>query len=115
LHTATQHVDGRLVTDEDFRTAFRHDPRAALVNVAGWGLELSAGEVGALLDTDHTLWDRVARELYSRLQEASLRAPAAWLLDLETAVTAGPQGRTRPTDAEVETTNNEGSGQWRSA
>jgi uncharacterized protein YndB with AHSA1/START domain len=67
---------GRLVTDEDFRTAFRDDPRAALVNAGGRGLELSAGEVGALLVTDHTLWDRVARELDSRLQKASLRVPA---------------------------------------
>jgi hypothetical protein len=67
---------GRLVTDEDFRAAFRRDPRAALNNASVWGLELSAGEVAALLDTDHTLWDRVARELDARLQKASLRGPA---------------------------------------
>lgn len=76
MHRSIEILIGRLVTDEDFRAAFRRDPRAALVKASAWGLELSVGEVGALLDTDRTLWDRVARELDARLQKASLRTPA---------------------------------------
>lgn len=62
---------GRLVTDEDFRRAFQRDPQQALCDAAHWGLALSAIEVAALLATDRTLWDRIARELDSRLQKAS--------------------------------------------
>ena len=70
---ASRILIGRLVTDEDFRAAFQRDPVTALANASAWGLELSAGEVGALLATERTLWDRVALELDSRLQKASLR------------------------------------------
>jgi hypothetical protein len=62
---------GRLVTDEDFRRAFQRDPPQALRDAEHWGLALSAIEVAALLATDRTLWDRIARELDSRLQKAS--------------------------------------------
>ncbi len=73
MHRSIEILIGRLVTDEDFRAAFRRDPRAALASAHTWGLELSVGEVGALLETDRTLWDRVAAELDARLQKASLR------------------------------------------
>lgn len=76
MHRSIEILIGRLVTDEEFRMAFRRDPKAALANASSWGLEFSVGEVRALLDTDHLLWDRVAQELDARLQKASLRMPS---------------------------------------
>lgn len=64
---------GRLVTDEDFRRAFRNDPHKTLSDAEQWGLAFTAVEVSALLATDQTLWDRIAIELDSRLQKASFR------------------------------------------
>jgi hypothetical protein len=66
-------VIGRLVTDEEFRAAFRRDPRATLRQAGEWGLALSAIEVAALLATEASLWDRIAIEVDSRLQKASLK------------------------------------------
>ena len=66
---------GRLVTDEDFRRAFQNDPHKALSDAQQWGLALTPVEVSALLATDHTLWERIAIELDSRLQKASFRTP----------------------------------------
>jgi hypothetical protein len=65
---------GRLATDEDFRRAFRRDPRQTLREAAEWGLALTTTEVAALLATDQTLWERIAVELDSRLQKASFKA-----------------------------------------
>ena len=76
MHRSIEILIGRLVTDEEFRMAFQRDPKVALANASAWGLELTRGEMGALLDTDHLLWDRVARELDARLQKASLRLPS---------------------------------------
>ena len=64
---------GRLVTDEEFRRSFQHDPREALRSAERCGLTLSSVEVTALLATDRTLWDRRSCELDSRLQKASLK------------------------------------------
>ena len=64
---------GRLATDEDFRIAFRRDPRRTLSDAAAWGLALSDVEVNAILATDQTLWERIAQELDSRLQKASFK------------------------------------------
>jgi hypothetical protein len=75
VHRSIEILIGRLVTDEEFRAAFRRDPRGALADASTWGLELSRAEVAALFDTDRTLWDRVAEELDDRLQKASLRLP----------------------------------------
>ena len=72
MHRSIEILIGRLITDEDFRASFRRDPNAALANASVWGLDLTAGEVGALLDTDRSLWDRVAQEIDARLQKASL-------------------------------------------
>jgi hypothetical protein len=63
---------GRLVTDEDFRRVFLGDPRGTLEIAAEWGLALSPVEIQALLSTDRSLWDRVARELDDRLQKVGL-------------------------------------------
>jgi hypothetical protein len=65
-------IIGRLVTDEGFRRSFQRDPQQALVDAEKWGLTLSPVEVAALLATDRSLWDRIARELDARLQKASL-------------------------------------------
>jgi hypothetical protein len=64
---------GKLITDEEFRQAFRRDPRATLDMLGESGLELSPGEILALMATDPTLWDRVADEVDARLQKASLK------------------------------------------
>ena len=64
---------GKLATDEEFRNAFRRDPRATLDEASEWGLALTEFEVRALLATDLSLWDRIADELDGRLQKASLR------------------------------------------
>jgi putative intracellular protease/amidase len=69
-------VIGRLVTDEPFRTEFVQDPRAALQGVRDRGLELTASEIGALVDTDPTLWAEVADGIDPRLQRVGL-TPAA--------------------------------------
>ena len=76
VHRSIEILIGRLVTDEEFRLAFQRDPRGALTHASAWGLELTRGEMSALLDTDHQLWDRVAQELDARLQKVSLRLPS---------------------------------------
>ena len=63
---------GRLITDEDFRRSFMRDPHGTLQRAAGLGLNVSPGEMHALLATDSTLWDRVANQVDARLQKASL-------------------------------------------
>lgn len=73
MHRHIELLIGRLATDEDFRNAFQRDPEKTLADAAAWGLALSAIEVNALLSTDQTLWDRIARDLDSRLQKASFR------------------------------------------
>ncbi|MEZ5286649.1 MAG: Os1348 family NHLP clan protein [Vicinamibacterales bacterium] len=72
MHRSIEILIGRLVTDEDFRTAFRRDPRAALDDASAGGLALNASEIRALLETDPDLWERVAAEVDARLQKASL-------------------------------------------
>jgi hypothetical protein len=66
-------VIGRLITDEDFRRQFIADPNAALTEAGGRGLQFSASEIAALINTDAELWERVADQLDPRLQKASLR------------------------------------------
>ena len=74
MHRSIEILIGKLVTDEDFRDAFNRDPTGALMEArTWWGLDLSAIEVAALLTTKKCLWDRMAGELDSRLQKASLR------------------------------------------
>ena len=76
LKGVQRHIErliGRLVTDEDFRDAFQRNPQQTLIDAAAWGVDLSAIEVEAMLATDQTLWDRIATELDSRLQKASLK------------------------------------------
>jgi hypothetical protein len=76
VHRHIEQLIGRLVTDEDFRRAFVREPRRTLTEATQCGVALSAIEINALLATDLALWDRVAQELDSRLQKASLKAEA---------------------------------------
>ena len=64
---------GKLVTDEEFRSAFHRDPKAALDEAVDSGLDLSPYEIRALLAIDRTLWDRMANELDARLQKVSFK------------------------------------------
>ena len=64
---------GRLVTDEQFRREFLADPESTLFALCDRGLELSRTEIAALLNTDATLWARLADGIDPRLQKASLR------------------------------------------
>jgi hypothetical protein len=63
---------GRLITDEDFRRSFMRNPHATLEHAVELGLEVTPGEMLALLATDTALWDRVANQVDARLQKASL-------------------------------------------
>ena len=67
-----QVVVGRLLTDEDFRLRFLDDPRAALVALIDRGVELTAGEVEALVRTDRRLWTDAASRIDSHLQQCRL-------------------------------------------
>jgi hypothetical protein len=69
-------VIGRLATNEEFRATFLRNPEQALTDVSCCGLPLNAIEVSALLATDRSLWDRIASQLDSRLQKASLKVEA---------------------------------------
>ena len=64
---------GRLITDEQFRREFLADPETTLLAFCDRGLELSRTEIAALLNTDATLWARIADGIDPRLQKASLR------------------------------------------
>ena len=66
-------VIGRLITDEQFRSEFLVNPEARLIDLCDRGLELSRTEILALVNTDPTLWARVADAVDPRLQKASLK------------------------------------------
>ena len=66
-------VIGRLVTDEEFRETFRSDPHRALAELLERGTHLTQAEIAALIATEPALWGRVADEIDSRLQKASLK------------------------------------------
>ena len=63
---------GRLITDEGFRRSFMRDPHGTLSRAAALGLDVSAGEMLALMATDPALWEMVADQVDARLQKASL-------------------------------------------
>jgi hypothetical protein len=64
---------GRLITDEEFRSAFLQAPEQTLRDLCNRGLELSSTEIAALMATDPTLWGRTADAVDVRLQKASFR------------------------------------------
>ena len=64
---------GRLITDEEFRSDFLADPENTLLALSDLGLELSRTEIAALMNTDPTLWARIADRIDPRLQKASFK------------------------------------------
>ncbi len=52
---------GRLLTDEDLRTAFVRDPATTLGELQGQGWELTPTEVEALVSADMAVWRDLAR------------------------------------------------------
>jgi hypothetical protein len=60
---------GRLITDEAFRSAFRHDARATLTGFMESGYELTAVEIAALGNTSQAVWDEAAGRIDPRLQK----------------------------------------------
>ena len=66
-------VIGRLSTDEEFRERFLSDPQQALASLLEAGTHLTPIEIAALIATDATLWERVARHIDQRLQKVSLK------------------------------------------
>lgn len=71
---AIEMLIGRLITDEDFRKAFRREPQRTLVELCDLGLELTETEMSSLVNTDPALWDRTAESVDPRLQKVSLKA-----------------------------------------
>jgi len=72
-HRNVMQVIGRLVTDEEFRSRFAQDARAALDEVAGCGIELTCLELQALASIDPRLAARFAEALDPRIQK--IRVP----------------------------------------
>ncbi|HEX8029641.1 MAG TPA: Os1348 family NHLP clan protein [Vicinamibacterales bacterium] len=68
---------GRLITDEEFREEFLRQPERVLVALGDRGLELSAIEIAALVNTDHAIWARTADAIDQRLQKANLKPAGA--------------------------------------
>jgi hypothetical protein len=64
---------GRLLTDEELRTAFIRDPAATLADLRGQGWELTPTEVDALVSADMAVWRDLARRVPARLKRCSLR------------------------------------------
>ena len=71
-HRIVEILIGRLITDERFRGEFLDDPRGTLVRLGAAGVDLTATEVAALLDTDPGLWTAIAERVDPRLQKVSL-------------------------------------------
>ena len=67
-------VIGRLVTDAEFRRRFRHDPGAALDELAALGVELNPVERRELATLDARPFELVASDLSARLQRAGFSA-----------------------------------------
>jgi hypothetical protein len=71
---AVQLLIGRIVTDEELRHRFVGQPRETLIALRDQGVELTACEIEALVDTDRQVWNATAERIHSRLQRCSLRA-----------------------------------------
>lgn len=64
---------GRLLTDEELRTAFIREPAATLAALQGQGWELTPTEVEALVSADMAVWRDLPRRIPARLKRCSLR------------------------------------------
>jgi hypothetical protein len=66
---------GQIVTDEELRRRFLRQPLETLTALRDRGIELTACEIEALVDTDQQLWNATADRIHPRLQRCSLRTP----------------------------------------
>jgi hypothetical protein len=70
-----QLIIGRLVTDEEYRLRFLSDPLGVLMELRDQGVELTEGEIEALVRTDRTLWTDTAERIDPHLQRSSFHSP----------------------------------------
>jgi DNA-binding NarL/FixJ family response regulator len=63
-----QSVIGRLITDGAFRRRFEEGAGLCLASLGERGVDLNEIEIAALLETDPSLWSRMAKLLDGRLQ-----------------------------------------------
>ena len=68
-----QQLIGRILTDEELRQRFVAEPLETLTTLRDQGIELTAGEIEALVDTDRQLWTSAAARIHPRLQRCSIR------------------------------------------
>ena len=68
-----QQLIGRILTDEELRQRFVAEPLGTLTTLRDQGIELTAGEIEALVDTDRQLWTSAAARIHPRLQRCSIR------------------------------------------
>jgi hypothetical protein len=64
---------GQIVTDEELRRRFVRQPLETLTALRDQGIELTASEIEALVDTDKQLWNSAAARIHPRLQRCCLR------------------------------------------
>ena len=64
---------GRLLTDEDLRTAFIRDPADTVARLQRQGWDFNAAEIEALLSGDSAMWRELAERIPARLKRCSLR------------------------------------------
>ena len=60
-----------LLADEELRFNFFRNPRRMRWLAEQWELPLTDSEIQALIAMDPSLWDRIAEQLCSRLQQAA--------------------------------------------
>ncbi len=70
---AVEGLLGRLLTDEDLRTAFLRDARQTLETLRDEGCELSPAEIEAFLSRPPAMWREMASRIPDRLKKCSLR------------------------------------------
>jgi len=62
-HKTVQLIVGQLITDEDFRRRFLTDPSSMLFGLREQGVDLTVGEIEALVRTDGALWSDTAKRI----------------------------------------------------
>lgn len=67
-----QLIIGQILSDEEMRDAFLARPRETLTALREQGLDLTPGEIEALLGSDRRLWRTGAKWLDDRLQRCRL-------------------------------------------
>jgi len=66
-------VIGKLATDEALRTRFTRDPTKTLRELGETGLELTTGEIRALLEMPAALLNVLASWVHPRLQKVAFK------------------------------------------